>query len=94
MFKLPDFSLPRLSLWLIITIVCTMAIAMIAPHQLPVTLYKLSLVSLAAVVGYWVDRHLFPYARPNETAEAIAGIAMLRRAIVVAAVVIAMALGA
>lgn len=56
---------PRLSGWLLITLVLLACVWAIAPHQLPVSLYKLSLVTLAAVVGYWLDRSLFPYARPD-----------------------------
>ena len=55
---------PRLSGWLLITLALLAAVWAIAPQQLPVSLYKLSLVTLAAVVGYWIDRSLFPYARP------------------------------
>lgn len=57
--------LPRLSGWLLITLLLSICVALIAPHQLPVSLYKFSLVSLAAVVGYWLDRSLFPYGRPD-----------------------------
>ena len=57
--------LPRLSGWLVITVLLLVSVWAIAPQQLPVSLYKLSLVSLAAVVGYWLDRSLFPYARPD-----------------------------
>ncbi|GLT22665.1 membrane protein [Zoogloea oryzae] len=56
---------PRLFGWLIVTILLLVAIAFLAPQQLPVSLYKLSLVSMAGVVGYWLDRSLFPYARPD-----------------------------
>lgn len=56
---------PRLWGWLLITLVLLAAVWLIAPQQLPVSLYKLSLVTLAAVVGYWLDRSLFPYARPD-----------------------------
>jgi hypothetical protein len=58
-------SPPRLSGWLLITLVLLVCVWAIAPQQLPVSLYKLSLVTLAAVVGYWLDRSLFPYARPD-----------------------------
>jgi hypothetical protein len=51
--------------WLLITLALLVCVWLIAPQQLPVSLYKLSLVSLAAVVGYWLDRSLFPYARPD-----------------------------
>lgn len=57
--------LPRLSGWILITGLLLVSVWAIAPHQLPVSLYKLSLVSMAAVVGYWLDRSLFPYARPD-----------------------------
>lgn len=40
-------------------------IAFAAPQQLKVVAYKLALVTLAAVIGYWVDRLVFPYARPD-----------------------------
>ncbi len=56
---------PRLSGWLLITILLMAAIWWLAPQQLPVTAYKLSLVTLAGVVGYWMDRSFFPYARPH-----------------------------
>ena len=75
-----------------------------------------TLISLAAFVGYWLDRSLFPYARPDgyllrdwrhgtEEPEFEADypvlaehvlpfcVAMLRRAIIVGAVVVGVALG-
>lgn len=100
---------PRLSGWLIITLVLLACVWAIAPQQLPVSLYKLSLVTLAAVVGYWIDRSLFPYARPHTVLELDdhgeevttgddalrwMGMAMLRRAIIVGAAMLAMGLGA
>ncbi len=56
---------PRLWGWALITLALLVAVWGLAPQQLPVSLYKLSLVTLAAVVGYWLDRSLFPYARPD-----------------------------
>lgn len=114
-----SFALPRLSGWLLITLLLVLAVLLLAPQQLPVSLYKLSLVSLAAVVGYWIDRSLFPYARPDSFLPAdvelpasaggepvlleaercpaelhLAGVCMLRRAVIVAATMVAMGLGA
>lgn len=57
--------LPRSSTWLILALVLLVGIAIISPPQLPVVLYKVSLIALAAVLGYWLDRALFPYARPD-----------------------------
>ena len=56
---------PRNSLFLILAMVLLAAIALLSPVQLPVVLYKAALISLAAVLGYWIDRSLFPYARPD-----------------------------
>jgi len=108
--------MPRLSFWIVITLALTLAVGLLAPHQLGVTLYKISLVSLAAVLGYWIDRSVFPYARPHyplmipqaekdepspyvhphHTPEGCQydEVATLRRAILMAAVIIAIALGA
>jgi len=57
---------PRLWGWALITLALLVAVWALAPQQLPLSLYKLSLVALAAVVGYWLDRSLFPYARPDK----------------------------
>ena len=38
---------------------------LLSPQQLPTSVYKLNLIALAAVAGYWIDRSIFPYARPN-----------------------------
>ncbi|HGF0789411.1 MULTISPECIES: putative holin [Klebsiella pneumoniae complex] len=55
----------RLRNWIILAVALLAAIAVISPEQLGVTLYKLSLVSIAAILGYHLDRALFPYASPG-----------------------------
>lgn len=61
-----DFPrLPRLIGWILITLLLTAAVYALAPQQVPISVYKLSLVSLAGCIGYWLDRSLFPYARPD-----------------------------
>lgn len=82
--------------WVAIAVALTLAIAFLAPQQLGVTLYKLSLVSLAAAVGYWIDRSLFPYARPDDLSldHTETAAAYLRRAIVVGACIVGVSLGA
>ncbi len=100
--------------WLVISLVLTIFIAATAPQQLPVSLYKLSLITSAAWVAYWIDRSLFPYARPDAFLDqpfSVGGpycpqktvkpeqqlafcLAQLRRAIIIAAAMIAVALGA
>ena len=107
---------PRSSLFLVLAVVLLSCIAVVSPVQLPVALYKLTLIALAAVIGYWLDRALFPYARPDSylqqdwrlgTLEPVDDadypvceqytsafcVAQLRRAIIVGAVVIGVALG-
>lgn len=56
---------PRNSLFLLLAILLLVVIAVAKPVQLPVVAYKVALVALAAVMGYWLDRALFPYARPD-----------------------------
>jgi len=125
----------RMADWVVAAVLLTLLVWLMAPQQVPVTLYKLSLVALAGVVGYWVDRSLFPYARPDlffelhhgaaggrqettftslagvvsfaeqeatinlESASPdqllrLAGVAMARRALIVAATMLAVGLGA
>jgi hypothetical protein len=55
----------RMLLWLLISLALMAIIAFIAPQQIPVSLYKLSLITSAAWVAYWIDVGLFPYARPD-----------------------------
>lgn len=88
--------LPRMTVWTVITLLLLLALAAIRPEQLQVVVYKLLLVTLAAVIAYWIDRELFPYQqdRPHQC---IGGIhivgAWLRRALIVLACVLGMTLG-
>jgi hypothetical protein len=63
--KPPKLPIPRLVVWLLVSVVLLAGIALISPQQLPVVLYKIALVTIAAVLAYWLDRTLFPYARPH-----------------------------
>lgn len=88
----------RMDNWLAIALVLTALIAWVAPQQLGVTAYKLSLIALAAFAGYWIDRAAFPYARPDdlsiEKSEARFAYAMQRRAIIMAACILGVSIGA
>ena len=107
---------PRNILWLAVAVLLLAVIAVVSPVQLPVVLYKTALIALAAVLGYWLDRALFPYARPDSyleqdwrlgTHEPVDDadypvctkysrefcVAQIRRAIIVGAVVIGVAMG-
>lgn len=105
-------KLPRMYDWFIYSVLLLIIIDQFAPQQLPVSLYKLSLISMAAVVGYWIDRSAFPYARPHafmqplfladempqqpvsRAACVLLAVAMLRRAIIIGAAMLAVSLGA
>lgn len=58
-------KLPRMTDWLMLALVLSLFIFALSPQQLPVSLYKMNLIAIAGVVGYWLDRSLFPYARPD-----------------------------
>ena len=58
-------KLPRLTSWWLIALALSALVFLLAPQQIPVSLYKINLIALAAVAGYWIDRKVFPYARPN-----------------------------
>ena len=106
-----DVQKTRLRGWLVAAVLLLLIIALVSPQQLPVVVYKLSLISLAAVLGYWLDRSLFPKARPGPylkhderlMAEGrwpvqtglhlVFSAALIRRALIVAAVCLAVAMG-
>lgn len=120
-------TLPRMLVWCVLSLVLVVA-ALVFQNDHPgsvfaVTLYKAHLMALGGWGGYWLDRALFPYARPHAdwgppgapaTPAAAGGpllldeesmlvsepfisdsaVAMIRRAIVVAACLVCVGLGA
>ncbi len=84
---------PRMTNWIVITMALLMVLALIAPTKLPVVLYKAGLVTGGGVLGYWIDRALFPYARPNQVMRVHQPWAGLRRALVVMACILGLTLG-
>jgi Putative 2/3 transmembrane domain holin len=95
--------------------VILIGLALYAQAQYPgnifaVTLYKAHLMALGGWGGYWLDRALFPYARPHTAFDAAAqcpddadantafvaeaALSTLRRAIIVAACLVCVGLGA
>lgn len=82
--------------WFVITSLLVGLVALTAPVQLKVLVFKVAQVSLSGWVGYWFDRGIAPYARPDSdrlTSQERSA-AGLRRAIIIAAAMIAGALGA
>lgn len=55
----------RLLKWYLVSIILFSIITLFSPQQLSVVIYKLSLVLLSAVIGYHLDRALFPYSSPG-----------------------------
>lgn len=87
-------KIPRMTDWLLFTLLLLAIIWWAAPQQLTVSIYKLSLITMAAVAGYWIDRSLFPYSRPDQIKLVEAhSAAMIRRAIIVGAAMLAVSLG-
>ena len=88
--------LPRMTVFAVISILLLVAIWYVRPEQLQVVLYKSGLVTLGAVLAYWIDRSLFPYEQDRPHA-CIGGIhivgAWLRRALIVLACVLGLTLG-
>ena len=85
--------------WLILTILMATIVGLLYPHQLGVLLWSLTKLSAGAYLGYWVDRSIFYYGRPGDithtdtdTAMLIVG-SMIRRALIMAAAILALGLG-
>lgn len=57
--------LPRMFACLVLALLGLGATSVLAPQQGPVIVYKVSLVLLAGIAGYWLDRWIFPYSRPD-----------------------------
>jgi len=88
--------IPRMWQWKIAAALLLLLLWWIAPQNLDVVIYKLSLVTLAAVLGYHLDCNLFPYARPGDALaddHRDSGMAMVRRAIIVAAAMLGVTMG-
>lgn len=85
--------IPRLTFWSVITVLLLIALYLIAPTKIAVVLYKAALVTGGVVLGYWLDRALYPYARPDQVRLPHQPWAGLRRAIIVLACVLGLTLG-
>lgn len=88
----------RLLGWLLAASWLLLWLYLLSPQQLPVVLYKVTMVLLGVVIAYRVDRAYFPYDRPHtyaETGEDLLprGLAMLRRALIAVACILGLTLG-
>lgn len=77
----------------LIALASLLALALIFPHQIGVVLSKINLLSLAAIGGYWIDRTAAkPERRPHLLVGLDRSMAEQRRALIIAAAMLAMAL--
>jgi len=90
----------RIGPWLILAIITTVVVAWLYPHQLGVLLWSLTKLCWGAYLGYWIDRSIFPYARPDAfnpdrdpKDRTLWELLMLRRALIIAAALLALGLG-
>lgn len=87
--------------WLLAALILAALVGWLHPHQIGVLLWSLLKLSAGAYLGYWIDRTIFYYARPGSvdvreakqhTAYVLAA-CMVRRALIMAAAIIALGLG-
>jgi len=82
--------------WLVISLTMLVLMMLAMPTQAPALTWNLGKVTLGVWAGYWADRNLFPYGRPDQLqgrGSQLFALAMLRRALIVAAVVVGLGLG-
>ncbi|WIX31231.1 putative holin [Salinicola sp. JS01] len=88
-------------LWpcLLLAIITTAAVGVVYPQQIGLLIWSLTKIFWAVYLAYWLDRWVFWYARPGDytchSAKGLDSISllMLRRAILMAAIAIAVGLG-
>lgn len=77
----------------LVALASLLALALIFPHQIGVVLSKINLLSLAAIGGYWIDRTAAkPERRPHLLVGIDRSVAEMRRALIIAAAMLSMAL--
>jgi hypothetical protein len=64
--RLQALVAPRMGLWLWLSIALAVLIWFLAPHMVKVSTYKLSNITIAAYLGYWLARALEGGRRPHE----------------------------
>lgn len=80
----------RMAQWLAIALVLYVLALATPQPQIQTLLWKLGNVTVAAFVGYWIDRRAFWFARVDTYSPVLWHI---RRAIIMAAAMLAVALG-
>ena len=83
----------RLWPWLVLALITSAAVAIHRPEMAGLLLWTLCKLSFGAGLGYWIDRSIARGPRPHELDGEAKDRALLRRAIIVASAILAMALG-
>lgn len=79
----------RASPLLVVGLVFLVPVVFMAPQKVGLLLWGLCKLGAYGYGGYWLDRWLFPYARPHSLTGTDALAAQARRALIVSAAVIA-----
>jgi len=79
--------------WWLLSAAGIAALWWLAPHQLPLLVWIATQTAVGGVCGYWLDRAMFPGARPGDVDPAEARHARYRRALLIAAGALAVAIG-
>lgn len=84
----------KLRAWplLLLFALCIVPVLILAPVKLGLALWGIAKLGMGGYAGYHIDRAIFPYARPHTLDGIEAGTAWKRRALIVAAAIIAMGL--
>ena len=85
------------SIFVVVSIMLLTAVFLISPAQIPVIIFKASLVTLAAILGYWIDYLLFPHMSPGvidkiEQDPLIRASIAIRRAIIIFGTILGMSM--
>ena len=75
--------------WLLLAVIFYTLAQVITLAQAQTVLFKLGNVTLAAFVGFWIDRHAFRKAITDTSTD----MEYIRRAIIIAAAMLAISLG-
>lgn len=81
----------RASPLLLLFVIAMIPVLVWNPAKVGLTVYGIAKIGLGGYLGYWVDRIVFPYARPHELEGISQGTAWKRRALIVSAALIAAA---
>ena len=84
----------KMAIWYVISAVLLVVLAIIARQQIGLLLLKIY-ISIALALGYYADRTIFAAYRPFEMRQEpiVFAAVMIRRALLVSAVVLAFAIG-